>query len=246
VKGLFSFGKPGRHRFSMQYGYNARRSWWHEVKAHAHLVIAAVGTVALLAVAAVALWLAMPAGERQAFAEAKVDPQPAIAAPATEVPTTEAAAAQPATQPEQPLETASVAEQPEAPITKTKVPELDPQAAAAIAAPAVEGDQDTAPPIEAGHESPPQEMPLVAAIPTPRPAFPSETAKPDKPGEAGGQISGLTLRAVTMRSGPKSGASAIGTVPAKTAIEVISCEKWCEIVYKGKRGFVYKSFVQQD
>jgi hypothetical protein len=27
---------------------------------------------------------------------------------------------------------------------------------------------------------------------------------------------------------------------------VISCEKWCEIVYKGKRGFVYKSFVQQD
>jgi uncharacterized protein YraI len=49
-----------------------------------------------------------------------------------------------------------------------------------------------------------------------------------------------------MRSGPKSGASAIDTVPAKTAIEVISCEKWCEIVYEGKRGFVYKSFVQQD
>jgi hypothetical protein len=230
----------------MQYGYNARRSWWHEVKAHAHLVIAAVGTVALLAVAAVALWLAMPAGERQAFAEAKIDAKPAVTAPATEVPTNDTAAGQPAPQPEQPLETASVAEQPEAPITKTEVPELDPQAAAAIAAPAVEGDEETSPPIQAGQEPPPQEMPLVAAIPTPRPPLPSEASAPDTPNEASGKTSGHTLRAVTMRSGPKSGTSAIDTIPAKTAIEVISCEKWCEIVYEGKRGFVYKSFVQQD
>lgn len=245
MKGLLSFGKPGRHRFSMQYGYNARRSWWHEVKAHAHLVIAAVGTIALLAVAAVALWLAMPAGERQAFAEAKVDPQPPIAAPATEIPASDVAA-QPAKQPEPPVETASVAEQPEAPMTETEVPELDPQAAAAIAAPAVEGDQETAPPIEAGQEPPPQEMPLVAAIPTPRPTLPDAASAPDKPSAASDKASGHTLRAVTMRSGPKSGASAIDTVPAKTAIEVISCEKWCEIVYEGKRGFVYKSFVEQD
>lgn len=245
MKGLSSFGKPRRHRFSMQYGYNARRSWWHEVKAHAHLVIAAVGTVALLAVAAVALWLAMPAGERQAFAEAKVDPQPVVAAPATEVPASDVTA-QANPQPEPPVETASVAEQPEAPMTQTEVPELDPQAAAAIAAPAVEGDQETSPPIEAGQEPPPQEMPLMAAIPTPRPAFLSEAAKPDKPSEASDKTSGHTLKAVTMRSGPKSGTSAIDTIPAKTAIEVISCEKWCEIVYEGKRGFVYKSFVQQD
>jgi len=242
VKGLLSFGKPGRHRFSMQYGYNVRRSWWHEVKAHAHLVIAAVGTVALLAVAAVALWLAMPAGERQAFAEAKVDPQPAIAAPATGVPASDVTA-QASPQPEPSVETASVAEQPEAPMTQTEVPELDPQAAAAIAAPAVEGDQETSPPIEAGQEPPPQEMPLMAAIPTPRPTLPSAASAPDKPST---KTSGHTLKAVTMRSGPKSGASAIDTVPAKTAIEVISCGKWCEIVYEGKRGFVYKSFVQQD
>ena len=244
MKGLLGFGKPGRQRISMQYGYNARRSWWQEVKVHAHLVIAAVGTLALLAVAGVALWLAMPAGDRQAFAEAKVDPQPAIAATATEVPVTDVTA-QAATQPEPPVETASVAEQPEAPVTQSVVPELDPQAAAAIAAPSVETG-DIAPSTDAEQEPATQEMPLMAAIPTPRPTLPSVADVPDKPSEASDKTSGHTLRAVTMRSGPKSGASAIDTVPAKTAIEVISCEKWCEIVYEGKRGFVYKSFIEQD
>jgi hypothetical protein len=244
VKGLLGFGKPGRQRFSMQYGYNARRSWWHEVKAHAHLVIAAVGTMALVAVAAIALWLAMPTGERQAFAEAKLDPQPAIAAEATAVPAdgTGIAAQQAAPQPEAPVATASVAQQPEIPVTQPKVPELDPQAAAAIAVPAVDGGTP-APQADAKQDKAVPDGPVFAAIPTPRPTLPGEAADSKA---ADDKASGHVLRAVTMRSGPKTGAAAIGTVPAKTAVEVISCEKWCEIVYKGKRGFVYKSFVQRD
>ena len=36
------------------------------------------------------------------------------------------------------------------------------------------------------------------------------------------------------------------SIPAKTAVQVISCKSWCEIVYKGRRGFIYKSFVRHD
>lgn len=250
VKGLLGFGKPGRQRFSMQYGYSARRSWWQELKAHAHLVIAAVGTMALLAVAAIAFWLAMPTGERQAFAEAKVDPQPAIATGVTTpVPAdgTGITAEQPASQPETPVATASVAQQPETTLTQPKIPELDPQAAAAIAVPAVD-DVDAEPSADAKQDGANPDGPVFAAIPTPRPTLPGETEenRAADSNAADDKASGHVLRAVTMRSGPKTGAAAIGTVPAKTAVEVLSCEKWCEIVYKGKRGFVYKSFVQRD
>ncbi|WP_167458656.1 SH3 domain-containing protein [Mesorhizobium kowhaii] len=64
----FSFGTPGRRRFAMQFGYDMRPSFWQEVRSNSHLVIAAIGTAALLGVAAVALWLALPANDRQAAA----------------------------------------------------------------------------------------------------------------------------------------------------------------------------------
>ncbi len=225
MKGLSGFGKPGRQRYSIQYGYDARRSWWHEVKAHAHLVIAAVGTMALLAVAAIGLWLAMPSEERQAFAEAKTT----AATPAAEAPPTQPVEVQP-------VETATAAPVPEAPAVQAAVPELDPQAAAAIAVPA-EGET----------QAMPETMPMTAAIPTPRPEPAGEAGatNDDKPATAG-KAAGHTVRAVTMRSGPKTGAAAIGTVPGGTAIEVVACTSWCEIVYKGQRGFVYKSFVARD
>ena len=57
----FSFGAPERRRFAMQFGYDMRPSFWQEIRSNSHLVIAAVGTAALLGVAAVALWLALPA-----------------------------------------------------------------------------------------------------------------------------------------------------------------------------------------
>ncbi|WP_167392226.1 SH3 domain-containing protein [Mesorhizobium sophorae] len=64
----FSFGTPERRRFAMQFGYGMRPSFWQEVRSNSHLVIAAIGTAALLGVAAVALWLALPANDRQAAA----------------------------------------------------------------------------------------------------------------------------------------------------------------------------------
>ncbi|RUX00201.1 SH3 domain-containing protein, partial [Mesorhizobium sp. M2A.F.Ca.ET.037.01.1.1] len=64
----FSFGTPERQRFTMQFGYNVRPSFWQKVQSNAHLVIAAVGTVALLGVAGVALWLCIPGSGRQVAA----------------------------------------------------------------------------------------------------------------------------------------------------------------------------------
>lgn len=69
LKRPLGFRAPKPHRISMQFGYNTRPSFWQKVGAHSHLVIAAVGTVALLSVAGTALWLALPSGERQAFAK---------------------------------------------------------------------------------------------------------------------------------------------------------------------------------
>ncbi|MGN6145863.1 MAG: SH3 domain-containing protein, partial [Mesorhizobium sp.] len=84
MKGLFGFGSPKQRRFAMQFGYAARPSFWQELKANSHLVIAAVGTMALLGVAGTALWLAMPSGERPAFAESKPQVEAAAEAPAAE------------------------------------------------------------------------------------------------------------------------------------------------------------------
>jgi hypothetical protein len=71
VREPFSFGTPERRRFAMQFGYDMRPSFWQEVRSNSHLVIAAIGTAALLGVAAVALWLALPASDRQAAASSE-------------------------------------------------------------------------------------------------------------------------------------------------------------------------------
>ena len=73
-------------------------------------------------------------------------------------------------------------------------------------------------------------------------------ADPDNDADAAQKVAlagrpSSAVRAVTMRTKPSSRGAAIGTVPAKAAVEIVSCVKWCEIVYKGKRGFVYRSFL---
>jgi uncharacterized protein YraI len=47
-----------------------------------------------------------------------------------------------------------------------------------------------------------------------------------------------------MRTGPKTSATAMGTVPGKTTVQVMSCKQWCQIVYNGKRGWIYKRFIK--
>lgn len=290
----FSFGTPERRRLTMQFGYDMRPSFWQTMQSNSHLVIAAVGTAALLGVAAMGLWLCMPGSDRQAVASAaqavptipvktmKIVPaanaavtvaaapqaarkadavSPAIAtreanitALASNNPRWTAPGAQtPPAQPEaQPASSGGgQAASPEQKTTDTAFAEPDAEndastALSEVAAPAPANDPsaDAKPDDKDGART--------AAIPETQPQVPDaqpaaadsaaeSTPKAHKVGAAG---SGRILRAVTMRSGPKKGAGAIATVPARASVQVMSCKQWCEIVYNGKRGWVYKSYVK--
>ncbi|SDA92185.1 SH3 domain-containing protein [Mesorhizobium qingshengii] len=275
----FSFGTPERRRFAMQFGYDMRPSFWQEVRSNSHLVIAAIGTAALLGVAAVALWLAMPASERQGAASpeqtiptipvktTKIAPVGAAVATAA-VPqaarksnkvsptVARAEATMQALAANDPRWTNSQSRAAPAPSQVASQTEQAPDKPAAFAQPAADTDATTelakvAAPTSAAGGDP--DGAQTAAIPAVQPQAseqqPEATrndnsqakAKPPKVVAAG---TGRILRAVTMRSGPKKNAAAISTVPAKTSVQVMSCQKWCQIVYNGKTGWIYKTYIK--
>jgi len=287
VREPFSFGVPERRRFAMQFGYNMRPSFWQEVRSNSHLVIAAVGTAALLGVAAVALWLALPTSERQAAASqeqsiptipvktTKIVPAGTTVAAATvpqparksdQVSPTVAAAkaniqALAANDPRwtgtQPKTASAAPDQAVAPsqVANQAEPAPDkPAVTAAFAQPATNTDAASelakvAAPAPAASSNP--DGAKTAAIPEVQPQAPEQQptasddgkakAKPHKVAAAG---NGRILRPVTMRSGPKKNAAAIGTVPARTSVQVMNCKQWCQIVYNGKTGWIYKSYIK--
>ncbi|WP_217578575.1 SH3 domain-containing protein [Mesorhizobium sp. GbtcB19] len=292
----FSFGMPERQRFTMQFGYDVRPSFWQKVQSNAHLVIAAVGTAALLGVAGVALWLCIPGNGRQvaaASAEQTVPtipvkttkiapaaaavtvaaavPQAARKADAVTPPTAARVASIPALSSNSPRWTASDAQT--APAQADTEPAPSKQAAntnaaqstdTAFAEPSAENDASDAlskvvVPVPASETPTTAKKPddkmdgaQTAAIPEAKPQVPdpqpaaadsAAEAKP-KPQKVSAAANGRILRAVTMRTGPKKGAAAITTVPAKASVQVVGCKQWCEIVYNGKHGWVYKSYVK--
>ena len=295
MKEPFSFGTPERRRFAMQFGYDTRPSFWQGLQSNSHLVIAAVGTAALLGVAAVALWLALPANERQAIASAdqsvptvpvkttkvatipvattiaaatlpqadrkadKVSPAAATAAASKAMimtlasndprwtgsgskPASSPAAAQPAPPA---VPTVQAADKPAvAAAFAENEPAAGTDASTELAKVAAPNNADTSDSADSGQ---------TAAIPEVQPGVPPQ--QPAAAGDTGNQVkakpykvaavgTGRILRPVTMRSGPKTNAAAIVTVPAKTSVQLISCKQWCEIVYNGKHGWVYKSYIK--
>jgi hypothetical protein len=290
VREPFSFGAPERRRFAMQFGYDMRPSFWQEVRSNSHLVIAAVGTAALLGVAAVALWLALPTSERQAAASqeqsipaipvktTKIVPAGTTVAAATvakaapksnQVSPTVAAAqgniqvlaandprwtsAQPKTasaapDPNQATAPGQVANQAESAPDKPATTAAFAQSATGTDAAAELAKVATPAPAAGSNPDGAQ----TAAIPQVQPQTPEQQpaasddgsrakAKPRKVAAAG---NGRILRAVTMRSGPKKNAAAIATVPARTSVQVTNCKQWCQIVYNGKTGWIYKSYIK--
>jgi hypothetical protein len=286
----FSFGTPERQRFTMQFGYDVRPSFWQKVQSNAHLVIAAVGTAALLGVAAVALWLSIPGSGRQVATANAEQNVPTIPVKTTKIAPVAAAvsvaaapqaarkadavspamaaheAGIPALASNSPRWTASDSKTPPdkagdqpAPSEQAAEPGSAQPTDTAFAEPAAENDasdalsQVAAPASErpAAAKTPDDKMDgaQTAAIPEAKPQVPdAEPAATDnaeaKPQKIGAAANGRILRTVTMRSGPKKGASAIMTVPAKASVQVMNCKQWCEIVYNGKHGWVYKSYVK--
>ncbi|RWN51313.1 MAG: SH3 domain-containing protein [Mesorhizobium sp.] len=276
VREPFSFGAPERRRFAMQFGYDMQPRFWRQIRSNLHLVIAAFGTAALLGVAAMALWLALPATERQAVASPEQIVSSIPVKTTRIVPAAAAAAAQQAASKTDAISSAVVAAKAEIAALAPNDPRWTgsgpkttsgqtgggqtaggqtagqaekadkPSTAAAFADPAAKTKlaaliAKVAAPAKAATDGAP-----TAAISTPKP-LPAATQKDGtqakveaKQASAAGRI----LRGVTMRTGPKNSAAAIVTIPAKTSVQVMGCKKWCQIVYNGKRGWIYKSFVK--
>jgi len=262
LKGLL--GASRSRRVSYDFRHDARASIWHEIAARSHLVVAAVGTVVFLGMAGTAIWLALPSDKLPVTAR-KAEP---AAAPATAEPVVASAVAAPLAKPPEPKQDAvRNAEELRAQSAGTEVAKVgaaadfepleqgDPRwiasdgtdvraAVKAAAALAAQGGTDRvavnafAEEDEAG----PADEAATAAIPTVRAPRADKTDEPKQ--TADDTRRSRTLRAVTMRAKPSSRGSVLGTVPGRATVEVISCKSWCEIIYNGKQGFVYKGFLR--
>ncbi|MER8482530.1 SH3 domain-containing protein [Mesorhizobium sp. M1322] len=268
----FSFGAPERRRFAVQFGYDIKPRFWRQIRSNLHLVIAAFGTAALLSVAAVALWLALPADERQAVAspEQIVSSIPVKTTRIVPAAASTVAAAQQAASKTDAVSPAVIAAKAEIPALAPNDPRWTgsepkttsgqmagqaektadkPSAAAAFSDPAAKTKVAALLSKVAAPNNTAPDGAQTAAIPSPKPEEPAATqtdgtqAKVEAK-KASAADTGRILRAVTMRTGPKNNAAAIVTVPAKTSVQVMGCKKWCEIVYNGKRGWIYRSFVK--
>lgn len=62
----------------------------------------------------------------------------------------------------------------------------------------------------------------------------------------GDPVGVVALRSsVSMRTAPKRNASVISNLPAGQKVELVGCTNWCEVIVEGKRGYVYRSYVDQ-
>lgn len=258
LKGLL--GASRSRRVSYDFRHGARASIWHEIAARSHLVVAAIGTVVFLGMAGTAIWLALPSDKAPVVAR-KSEAAPVAASTAN----ASVVATAPAKAPEPSLDAVQNAEELRAQSTGTEIAKVDPlddfeplpqgdprwiapdgkdvkAAARAAAALATQDSTDgiTASAFAGDDDAGMADGAATAAIPAARPPNQDdETVR-----SASAARAGRTLRAVTMRARPSSRGSVLGTVPGRVAVEVISCKSWCEIIYNGKQGFVYKSFLQ--
>jgi uncharacterized protein YraI len=87
------------------------------------------------------------------------------------------------------------------------------------------------------------EEPSRDAVPPP-PAIPETGPAIDRTNDpVAVQVAGVTS-GVNMRRGPGSGQPVLATIPAGSPIEVVKCAYWCEVIFAGRRGWVYKSFIR--
>jgi hypothetical protein len=111
--------------------------------------------------------------------------------------------------------------------------------ASADATPADTTPADTvAPAWDTTSEQPPPAD--TAASPPPAGATASGTDQAKAP------VATRTARAISdvnMRAGPSNTQAVLARVPVGKPIEVISCQQWCEVIFAGHRGWVYKAFI---
>jgi len=77
----------------------------------------------------------------------------------------------------------------------------------------------------------------------PKPVEKKKPAQADATSDAAPQRIATATSDVRLRAGRNAGSAVLGVVPQGSEIGVVSCDGWCEVVFAGKRGFVYKSYV---
>jgi len=261
LKGIFRAPRPRSVSFDFRHG--ARTSVWHEVAVRAHLIVAAVGTVALLGLAGTAIWLALPTQRPVAMAKASsaaVKSAPVVVSPVPETDETPAAQnadelrqnAEPATA--APAKMAMAAKEPE------PLPQADPRWTSPSSKSAKPARTHSIVVDSTGKTQDVEAEPIVvnafaAQDKRPTSAIPAQKSSSgadntsDSPVVAAAEANtrpGQALQAVTMRAKPSSRGAVLGTVPGRADVQVVSCDSWCEIVYNGKRGFVYKRFLKNN
>lgn len=90
----------------------------------------------------------------------------------------------------------------------------------------------------------PAAAPVAAAADTESAHAGEDDGAADASGFGGEPVGTITLRsAVTMRAAPKKGSTPVGNLSGGQKVELVACTSWCEVIAEGKRGFIYKSFV---
>jgi hypothetical protein len=86
--------------------------------------------------------------------------------------------------------------------------------------------------------------------PTPSPSAPSPPAPASETGSTVDRANDpATIRVaqaisdVNLRAGPSNGQAVLATIPRGSPVDVINCRQWCEVIFAGRRGWVYKGFI---
>ena len=124
-----------------------------------------------------------------------------------------------------------------------------------MVAPGVMAGGDPTASAETENEAMDEAIDPAGAVPTPasmvRPYFPetpplpAPRAEKPKAAEPAAKSNGKIVRSVNMRSRPATGSSTITVIPGGSSVGVVSCRYWCQVEYDGRRGYVYKSFLQR-
>lgn len=242
----FGLGAANQPRSAMMFTKSEPASW-RENAPNRGLVCGVLAMTALMSVTAVSALFILPHMGQQSV-DAVQEVQQAAAEPAKEKITT--ITAEPTGRKERVatsrssilVSDASAAEAPEMPLA------ADPRWAQVVAAGATQ-------PLEAMPAIPGAEKVIARDLSETAPLALAETHT--DPGETSavkalqaeiktteGTRGATVKRSVNMRAKPQKGGAVLGVIPAKTAVEVVACTQWCEIVFNGKRGYVYKSYVQ--
>jgi hypothetical protein len=137
----------------------------------------------------------------------------------------------------------SIAEQPiESPGAEAEAAGDGPAVAARASTEATETDPVASPTGQTTAADSTSEQPLRADAPALLPSA-IETGSVGQVGNPAAIRVARVVTDVNLRAGPSNGQAVIGRVARGRPVDVITCRQWCEVVYAGQRGWVYKAFI---